>query len=108
MDKDYLLSNYKYLMEKINASFFNEKIEAQIKLQKNIEDLILKGKNKDIFQLITYYDYVFSPNSIIISYFTNVLDNKEKKLIFLDNFFHYLLNDKYFINNKDLNEILKY
>ena len=32
MDKDYLLSNYKYLMEKINASFFNEKIEAQIKL----------------------------------------------------------------------------
>ena len=107
-DKDYLLNNYEYLMNKINASFFNKKIEVQIKLQKNIEDLILKGKNKDIFKIITYYDYVFSPNSIIISYFTNVLDNKEKKLIFLDNFFHYLLIDKYFINNKDLNEILKY
>ena len=107
-DKDYLLNNYEYLMNKINASFFNKKIEVQIKLQKNIEDLILKGKNKDIFKIITYYDYVFSPNSIIISYFTNVLDNKEKKLIFLDNFFHYLLIDKYFINKKDLNEILKY
>ena len=107
-DKDYLLNNYEYLMNKINASFFNKKIEVQIKLQKNIEDLILKGKNKDIFKIITYYDYVFSPNSIIISYFTNVLDNKEKKLIFLDNFFHYLLIDKYSINNKDLNEILKY